>query len=164
MLARRNPGDEDYAAIVGALDTWWGERRMSGMLPRFFIRHFGNTSHVVYDDDQLLAFLVGFVSPTLPTSAYIHFVGVHPDHRTQGHARALYQEFFVDVANQGCTVVEAVTNPVNTGSIAFHRRMGFDIVAGDSPDQLFVTDYDGADQPRVVFRRDLSLLSSGSNA
>jgi len=53
--------------------------------------------------------------------------------------------------------VIAVTSPVNTGSIAFHRRMGFrlepgDARAGDSP---VATGYDGPGQDRVLFVRDL---------
>jgi hypothetical protein len=46
---------------------------------------------------------------------------------------------------------------VNTGSVAFHRRMGFrlepgDARAGDSP---VATGYDGPGQDRVRFVRDL---------
>jgi hypothetical protein len=53
--------------------------------------------------------------------------------------------------------VRAVTSPVNTGSVAFHRRMGFrlepgDVHVGDIP---VATGYDGPGQDRVRFVRDL---------
>ncbi|MGA9014023.1 MAG: hypothetical protein WB509_16135 [Acetobacteraceae bacterium] len=48
--------------------------------------------------------------------------------------------------------------PVNTGSVAFHRRMGFRIMPGDADvgGIAVVTGYDGPGQDRVRFVRDLS--------
>ena len=59
------------------------------------------------------------MSPSLPDAAYIHFVGVHPQFRGNGLARALYQRFFELAAADGRLVVRAVTAPGNTQSIAF---------------------------------------------
>lgn len=58
-------------------------------------------------------------------------------------------------ATTGCRMVRCVTSPVNTGSIAFHRAMGFDLVEGDavSSDVPIHTAYDGPGEDRVVFRR-----------
>ena len=54
--------------------------------------------------------------------------------------------------------MRAVTSPVNTGSVAFHRRMGFRLEPGDAEvDGIPVaTGYDGPGQDRVRFVRDLS--------
>jgi ribosomal protein S18 acetylase RimI-like enzyme len=41
-----------------------------------------------------------------------------------------------------------VTGPVNEGSIAFHRRLGFEIEAE-------VADYDGAGEARVLLEKRL---------
>ena len=92
--------------------------------------------------------MVGFPSPDHPDQAYIHFVGVDPRERGTGLARSMYESFFERMRAEGCTVVHAVTGPVNVGSIAFHRAMGF-AVAGP------VTDYDGPGADRVVFSRSL---------
>ena len=72
-----------------------------------------------------------------------------PGVRRTGLAAGLYVRFFELAAGHGRTVVSAVTSPVNTGSIAFHRRLGFD-VAGP------VGGYDGPGHDLVTFRRDLS--------
>jgi hypothetical protein len=50
-------------------------------------------------------------------------------------------------------VVRAVTSPVNRGSIAFHRRMGFHLEAGDAEvDGIPVSSgYDGRDGDWVRF-------------
>jgi hypothetical protein len=53
--------------------------------------------------------------------------------------------------------VRAVTSPVNTGSVAFHRRMGFRLEPGDAQagDIPVATGYDGPGQDRVRFVIDL---------
>lgn len=138
----------DYDRIVGVVDAWWG-RPISGALPRVFLDHFFGTSLVAerragVSGPQLVGFLVGFGSPADPSQGYIHFVGVDPDERCGGLARALYERFLGLMRADGRTVVHAVTSPVNTGSIAFHRAMGFEL---EGP----VAGYDGPAADRVVF-------------
>ncbi len=127
---------------------------MCRMLPRLFFEHVSDTSSIVEEDGELIAFLVGFVSPTHPDEAYIHFVGVAPERRGSGLGRELYLAFFRQAAGRGCPSVSCITGPVNTGSIAFHRSMGFDIVPGDvEVDGVSIhTAYDGPGEDRVVFR------------
>jgi ribosomal protein S18 acetylase RimI-like enzyme len=64
---------------------------MRDMLPRLFFTHFRDTSFVAEDGGGGLAgFLCGFLSQTYPDQAYVHFVGVAPQHRGAGLASALY--------------------------------------------------------------------------
>lgn len=121
------------------------------MLPRLFFQHFGPTSFVVRDQGELIGFLIGFVSQSHRDEAYIHFVGVAPARRGRSVARELYGRFFDAVRADGRTVVRAITSPENTGSQAFHARMGFTV---SDP----VADYDGAGHARVCFRRSLTGL------
>jgi ribosomal protein S18 acetylase RimI-like enzyme len=128
------------------------------MLPRLFCVHGRPTSFVVAEEGALRGFLVGFVSQTDPTQAYIHFVGIDPAYRARGLGRLLYERFCAAVKRQGCSEVSCVTAPVNTGSIAFHRRLGFAMLPGDATVQgLSVTTdyYDGPGEPRVLFRRQI---------
>jgi ribosomal protein S18 acetylase RimI-like enzyme len=80
--------------------------------------------------------------------AYIHFVGVHPGSRGLGIARRLYELFFDLVRQERRTTGKAISAPVNAGSIAIHRRMGF---AVSEP----VEDYDRPGVAHVVVRREL---------
>jgi predicted GNAT superfamily acetyltransferase len=149
----RNIHETDYTPIITVIDSWWGGRQMADMLPRLFFTYFQKTSFVVELDTTLIAFLIGFVSQTHLTDAYIHFSGVHPDHRQQGIGEKLYQCFFDSVKARGCDTVRCVTSPVNKGSIAFHTRLGFqaeegDTVVGDVPVKVA---YDGEGQDRVLF-------------
>ncbi len=57
-------------------------------------------------------------------------------------------EFFVLARAEGRTTVSAVTAPVNTGSIAFHRAMGFSVTGP-------LTGYNGPGQDLVRFDRAL---------
>src|SRR5215472_12531745 len=129
-IAMRKLRPSDHATVITVIDDWWGGRRMADMLPRLFFEHFTDTCFAAERDGELAGFLVGFLSQSRPAEAYIHFVGVHPGVRGAGLGRRLYQEFFGVVRAQGRTVVRAVTAPVNTGSVAFHRRMGFEVEPG----------------------------------
>jgi ribosomal protein S18 acetylase RimI-like enzyme len=139
---------EDYDGIVAVVDEWWG-RSVSPSLPRVFLDHFWPTSRIVEDEHGLAAFLIALISPSQPRLAYVHFVGVRPDHRRGGLARGLYEDFARYAQEQGCTELQAITAPGNTGSIRFHQSLGFNV---SGP----VTDYNGPERPMVTFRHQLT--------
>jgi predicted GNAT superfamily acetyltransferase len=146
-LALRRARPDDHATLVAVMDAWWG-RSISDILPRLFLDHFSGTSLVAEHEDAVMGFLVGFHSPQRADEAYVHAVAVAPQHRATGLARRLYMRFFDEAHAAGRTVIRAVTSPVNEGSIAFHRRLGF---AVSEP----IRDYDGPGLDRVTFRLDL---------
>jgi len=145
----RHAEPADYGRVIGRVNAWWGGRDMAPMLPRLFFVHFEGTSYVVDDGDgQLAAFLIGFLSQTDPAEAYIHFVGVSPEHRGGGLGRRLYERFFEDARAAGRTRVTCVTSPVNEGSVAFHEALGF-------TSERVAHDYDGPGEDRVLFVKTL---------
>ncbi|WP_051872269.1 GNAT family N-acetyltransferase [Streptomyces sclerotialus] len=178
-LTVRHPRPSDHSVLQGALTDWWGgqggeagaqQRRL--LVPRLFLQHFSETSLLVEepgpagsegetpggaDGAVLRAFLIGFLSQTDPGTAYIHFVGVHPEAQRGGLGSALYQRFFDIARGHGRSRVRSVTSPVNRNSIAYHARMGFRIEPGDrTEDGVAVhSDYDGPGLDRVSFVRDL---------
>lgn len=137
----------DYDRIAAVIDDWWG-RPVRHALPRLFLDHFHATSTIAEVGDELAGFLIGFLSPSLPDAAYIHFVGVHPGHRRSGLARQLYERFFTLCSAHGRTVVRAVTVRANERSIAFHSALGFSVT---SP----IPGYDGPGDVKVRFERPL---------
>jgi ribosomal protein S18 acetylase RimI-like enzyme len=145
----------DYDIVAPVVDEWWGGRPIRALLPRLFFEHFRSTSFAIDMDGELRAFLVGFRSQTNALTAYIHFVGVHPECRAAGLGRRLYLHFFDVVKALGCDEVRCITSPINKGSIDFHQRMGFEILPGDGEvDGVFVTlDHGGAGQHRVLFQK-----------
>jgi len=123
---------------------------MAPMLPKLFFIHFEGTSFVAEDDQgELAGFVCGFLSQTAGDEAYIHFVGIDPDVRGDGLGRMLYERFFDEVRSQGRTVVRCVTSPMNTGSVAFHEAMGFEV-------DRVVPDYDGPGEHRVLLVKRLT--------
>lgn len=144
--------ESDHREILLVVDEWWGGRRVSEKLPRLFFRHFADTSYAVEDDGSMVAFLVGLIGSS-GREAYIHFVGVHPDHRGRGIGRQLYETFLVEARRRGCQTVRCITSPVNKYSIAFHKSLGFGIEAGDGEiDGVSVHEnYDGDGKPKDVF-------------
>ncbi|CAH8717430.1 GNAT family N-acetyltransferase [Paenibacillus thiaminolyticus] len=149
----RTVKESDYAEVIAVLNDWWGGRPMSDMLPKLFFVHFQPTSFIAEQDGAIIGFLIGFPSQTYPQEAYIHFIGVHPDHRKNGVARRLYETFIDNVGQLGCDTVRCITSPLNTTSIAFHTRMGFRIEPGDSEAEgvSVHSNYDRRGESRVLF-------------
>jgi predicted GNAT superfamily acetyltransferase len=139
----------DFDTIIAVVDDWWGRAAARG-LTRLFLDHFFGTSLIAEHGGELAGFLIGFMSPSKPKDAYIHFAAVAPAWRRTGLARSLYEQFFDRARHDGRTVVKAITSPQNGASIAFHRAMGF--VASDP-----IEDYDGPSLDRVVFVREIPL-------
>jgi predicted GNAT superfamily acetyltransferase len=153
-LQLRSAESADYDRIIAVVDQWWG-RPVQAILPRLFLDHFYRTSIVAEHDDRLAGFLIGFLSPSILDTAYIHFVGVAPRFRGNGLARRLYCEFFDIVKADHRSVVRAITSPNNSKSIAFHTAMGFTVT---DP----IPDYDGPSTDRVLFQRQLHRPESGT--
>ncbi|MGG1660264.1 N-acetyltransferase family protein [Brevibacillus sp. NRS-1366] len=153
MLAIRNVIEQDYSKMIAVVNDWWNGRQMSEMLPKLFFIHFQPSSFVVEEGGEIVGFLIGFISQTNPEEAYIHFVGVHPDKRKDGIGHEMYHLFFNEVKKRGCQTVRCITSPVNTASIKFHTKMGFQIEEGDKVvDGISVnSDYDGKGNDRVLF-------------
>ena len=153
-LVFRRPTEADHARVLAVLEQWWGglggaegARYRAALLPRLFFQHFAGTSTIAEDrEGGLGGFLIGFLSPGEPGVGYVHFIGVDPLARRSGLGAALYTRFFDDVARAGAHTVRAVTSPINTTSIAFHRALGFAV----SP---IAPDYDGPGHDRVCFTR-----------
>ena len=146
---------DDYHLVASVIDAWWGGRSMRALIPPLFFEHFRPTSFAAGEPGTVRAFLLGFQSQSHPKVGYIHFAGVEPAFRGRGFGRILYERFFAAAAVLGCGQVQCITSPMNKGSIAFHKAMGFEILPGTGEvDGVPVSlDHSGEGQHRVVFRR-----------
>jgi ribosomal protein S18 acetylase RimI-like enzyme len=140
--------DGDLGEILRNYPRFWSDSE----LPRYlhhpmFVYEFGDTALVARrPDGAIVGYLLGFVAPT--GDGYIHFVATRDDARQLGLARRLYETFAHTARQRGAVALKAITNPENEVSIAFHRRLGFDLTP--------VQDYGGTGRPRIVMRRRLS--------
>ncbi len=136
--------------MIGRVNVWWGGRELAPILPRLFFLHFEGTSFVAEGaTGELAGFVCGFLSQSDPEEAFIHFVGVAPEHRGGGVGRTLYERFFAEVRSEGRSVVRCVTSPANIDSVAFHERLGFEV-------DRVVEDYDGPGEDRVLLLKRLT--------
>lgn len=168
----RPPTPADHGRILAVLDDSWAGKlgpdepgaqealRLQRVLlvPRLYLEHFASTSLLVERDGRLVGFLIGFLSQDHDDQAYVHFVGVDPELRGRGLGRALYERFFDLARAAGRREVRCITSPGNTGSLAFHRAMGFRLEPGDEDvgGVPVVRDYDGPGLDRVAFVKELS--------
>ena len=151
----RNGKPLDHENIVSVMTEWWGGRDLSSSVLKVFFIHFKNTTFIAEIDNQLVGFLVGFMSQSEESIGYIHFAGVHPRFRKAGIGRLLYEKFYSACRANDRSIVKSCTSPVNKLSINFHLKMGFEIQPGDEiVDDVPVTiDYFGKGKPMVLFKK-----------
>lgn len=144
----------DYDQIVSNLPAFWGNDRMRALHHPMFLNELGDCAHVIREGETVVAYLFGFITPV--PLAYIHLVGVRDTHRRRGLARRLYDHFTVMAASRGCRRLRAITSAQNTGSIRFHRSLGFEAIgAPESGGVPVVRDYGGPGVDRVVLEKHL---------
>ncbi|MCD4674838.1 MAG: GNAT family N-acetyltransferase [Desulfobacula sp.] len=151
----QHPKESDHPRIISVMKGWWKGRDLTHALPRLFLIHFKSTSFIVEHDEKLIGFLIGFFSPDHLDQGYIHFAGVHPDFQGKGLGKKLYFLFFKKCLKENRTLVRSCTSPVNKGSIAFHKRLGFQIIPSDqSIDDVPVSlDYSKPGDTKVLFKK-----------
>ncbi len=150
LIMRPLTGD-DFARARTVADAWFGHPVGLTMHRLFFdqLGPGGVYASVPEDPERMVGVLLGLRSLTEPDLAYVHFHMVDPDLRGQGIGGALYREFGDRMADAGCTRIRALAAPQRTGSVAFHRALGF-----DGP---LIPDYLGPGQDRIVFGRALPI-------
>jgi ribosomal protein S18 acetylase RimI-like enzyme len=150
----RNGRPLDHEKIVSVMPEWWGGRDLSSSVLKVFFIHFNKTTFIAEIGDELVGFLVGFMSQSEERVGYIHFAGVHPQFRKAGVGRLLYKEFYAVCKVNDRSIVKSCTSPVNKLSINYHQKMGFEIEQGNGiVDDVPVTlDYLGKGNPKVLFK------------
>jgi GNAT superfamily N-acetyltransferase len=152
-LTIRNSQPSDHQRIISVMRDWWEGRDLTWMLPKLFLVHFCNTSFIIEEGDSLTAFLIGFLSQSKINEGYIHLVGVHPNYRGMGIGAYLYQRFFEICKKFNRDTVRSCTSRVNKGSIEFHKKIGFNILKGDTEvdDVQASLDYNQPGDSKVLF-------------
>jgi len=138
----------DLAQVLAEHDQFWDGRDVRFLHHSVFVHEFGDTCLTARAaDGRIDGYLLGLTTPH--RVGYIHVVAVRAAARGAGCALALYRAFAAAATGQGADRLRAITTETNTGSIAFHRRLGFDVAR--------VEDYSGPGAPRTVMMRPLPL-------
>jgi len=141
----------DFARAREVADGWFGHPVGLTMHRLFFdqLGSWGVVAETSDDPARMVGVLLGLRSLPEPDLAYVHFHMVDPERRGEGLGRALYVEFARRMTADGCTRIRALATPQRTGSVRFHRALGFvgEVHLG----------YLGPDQDRIVFERALPL-------
>ncbi len=142
----------DFDMIVQVVDHWWGGPIAVLVHPIFFYE-FGRWARVVEDtarDGRFVGFMLGFVVQPVGDGVavgYLHLVGIDPEYRRRGVARALYEDFRATCVREGCRRMKAITTVGNEASVRFHQALGF--TSHEEPD------YAGPGRKRLVMTLDL---------
>jgi L-amino acid N-acyltransferase YncA len=145
----------DFDQIITDIADFWGNERTKSLHNPIYFYEFGNTAYVAKEGDRVIGYLFGLLSQTSPV-AYVKFIGVRQSHRRKGIGRCLYEHFIVFTKAKGCQELKAITSPTNEGSLAFHRRLGMELLGEPNEEGIpIIRDYGGPGINRVVFRKQI---------
>ncbi len=147
----------DYDQIVRVIDRWW-EGPSTALAHPIFFYELGSLARVVdWDDGTMVGFMLGFVADRFAEGGakegstrigYMHLIGIHPEYRRRGVARALYAAFEDSCRAAKCSAIKAITTHGNDGSVRFHLALGYTAAN--------VEDYAGPGRARIVFEKALT--------
>lgn len=128
-----------------------------------FTKFFQNTVFIAETNEnkikRIIGFLIGFISQSDSSDAYIHLLCVDSDFRGKGIAYQLVMEFLKYVKKMNCRSVYLITNPVNHNAIQFYQKLGFKIFSESDVIEMdkinAVKDYNGPGEHMVVFKKDI---------
>ena len=137
----------------------WPQFKERESIYHLFCKFFNNTCFVSERDGNIVGFVLGFISQVNPSEAYIHLVAVDPSAQRHGLAERLYKEFFNAAVALNARTVRLIVNPDNSRSLAFHNKLGFQVVSSGETIEvdgvLAVKDYNGPGHHMVSFSRSL---------
>ena len=143
----------DFDQILRDTVDFWGDERTLFLHHPMFVNEFGNSAFVFKEGEQVIAYLFGFISQTAPVG-YVHAIGVRRSRQKQGLGRRLYDHFTQFARKRGCKGLKAITTPGNKTSIAFHRRIGMELMGESNEEGIpIIKDYSGPGEHRVVFSK-----------
>ena len=143
----------DFDQILTEIADFWGSDRTLKLHHPILLYEFGNSAYVVKEGERVVGYLFGFISQTAPVG-YVKFIGVRRSHQRRGIGRRLYERFTDFARSKGCAELKAITSPTNKVSIAFHRRLGMELLGEPNEEGVpVVKDYSGPGIDRVVFRK-----------
>ncbi|MEU1457079.1 GNAT family N-acetyltransferase [Streptomyces avermitilis] len=146
-------GMADFHQVLTDHPRYWGERDLRSLHLSALVQEFGSTCLVARAEDGIRGYIFGFVTPS--ATGYVHLIATRDDARGTGLGRRLYAAFAEAAERHGAHRLKAIASIGNTGSITFHRSLGFDME--------IVDDYDGPGRTMAVFRRVLPLDVSGAD-
>lgn len=143
----------DFDQILRDIGDFWGDERTLAVHHPMFLYEFGNSAYVMKEGDLVVGYLFGVLSQTA-TVAYVHLLGVRRAHQRHGIARRLYEHFIEFARENGCQEIKAITSPNNKISIAFHRRMGMELLGEHDEEGIpVIKNYSGPGIHRVIFHK-----------
>ena len=142
-------GKHDFDHLVQVVERCWGEALGGEVHPihPIFFHELGGLAHVAERRGAILGFILAFLIPEGPPTGYVHFVGVHPDHRRRGIGTTLYQTIEERCIDRGCANLRAVAAPENQVALEFHL--------GNAWQVTHAADYAGPARPRLVFTKSI---------
>ena len=145
----------DFDRILDDFSEFWEHDRTLPLHHPIVINEFADTAYVVKEEGKVIAYMFAFLSQAEP-AGYVQLLAVRQGCRKLGLGRQLYAHFESYARAHGCAKLKAITSPMNSLSIAFHRGIGMRLLGEPNAEGVpVIKDYAGPGRDRVVFEKEI---------
>lgn len=156
----RKVREKDFLRIIDFADNCTPIPKERNSIYHCMTRFFANTCFVAERDDNMIGYILGWISQVDKKIAYVHNICVMPEERRNKLATKLYDRFIETVKEIGCDQIYLIANAMNDASIDFHRSLDFKpTIEGEKiiiNDVETIKDYNGPGEHMVLMRKDIS--------
>ena len=125
LMKIRNLSEDDIITIIKVTESYEDLLVERSSIYWLFWKFFKDTCLVALEENQLIGYLLGFISQTEPICGYIHMIGVNKNYRRKRIGTTLINYFEEIVASKGAKFIYLTTNLENVGAIEFYKEIGF---------------------------------------
>ena len=164
----RKAREEDFLAVHQFVSTCPPLEKYFEHFYKIMLRYFQNTCFIAEAGDNIVGFLMGFVSPVHENTYFLWQVGVSPAKQGKGVGKLLLKAMESCVKEMGGRRIEVTVDPENEPSLRLFRSLGYTNISRQEGEtvhvleNLAVKDYYSPGRHFMLFEKLIRKDNSGT--
>ncbi len=137
----RQPDEKEFIQVYAFVSHCPPLERYFEHFYKIMLRYFRNTCFMVKYQEQVVGFVLGFISQTQEATYFLWQIGVDPLLQGTGLGKILLQEVEKGIKRQGANRIEVTVDPENAPSRQLFEKMGYANISVKEGDTVEVDGY-----------------------
>lgn len=121
----RKAREEDFLAVYRFVSSCPPLEKYFEHFYKIMLRYFQNTCFIAEEGDEIVGFLMGFISPVHESTYFLWQVGVSPTTQGKGVGKLLLKAMESCVKEMGGKRIEVTVDPENEPSLRLFESSGY---------------------------------------
>ena len=121
----RKAREEDFLAVYRFVSSCPPLEKYFEHFYKIMLRYFHNTCFIAEDGDEIVGFLMGFISPVHESTYFLWQVGVSPTTQGKGVGKLLLKAAENTLKEMDIRRIEVTVDPENKPSLRLFKSLGY---------------------------------------